>query len=239
MIGELAEAVDLSRGIINAILNEEDPIQCPFTNAETFPAPEDRRDAVRKWAGVLDASPRDAFAALEADGCTYDDDEEAEDAHTNPNQPIAMSKPNQAPEAKPGNPDDVQPAEQTPPDRTAELEARLKQVEAENARLAEQRRAASLAALQRALAGRVPKSAVEALVELAEVADKAAGGKALSFEKPIAAAKEKTEASIIDRLAAIASGIQPMVKRRLLDTSGPTGDGASEDAEIAKATAKM
>ena len=256
VITELAEATNLSAGIVRAIINEEDPIDCPFTSAEKFPTPADSRDAVRTWAGVLDASPRDAFAALEADDCTYDDDDgdedgEAEDVQPNTKKPIAMSKPTDPSKTKPDKPDashpDASRAQEQPdrmmdssePQRLAQMQADLAALKAENARLAEARRAASLASLRTALAGKVPGSAAEALVELAEAADKAASGKALVFEKAVGATPEKVETCVIDRLAAIASAMPELVTRGVIDTA-VGGDGAGEEARaIAQATVKM
>ena len=214
---------------------------------------------MRKWAGVLDASPRDAFSALEADGCSYEDEDDEDDEdtaeaeevtfHTPPvsaaTKPIAMSKSTDAPKPadKPeasGNAGNQSKKEQ--PDekaRLAQVEAELSAMKAENKRLAEARRAASLASLRTALAGKVPGSAVEALVELAEAADKAASGKALVFEKAVGATPEKVETSVIDRLAAIASAMPELVTRGVIDTA-VGGDGAGEEARaIAEATVKM
>ena len=191
VIGELAEAVGLSRGIINAILNEEDPVECPFTNAEKFPTKADARDAVRSWAGVLDASPSDAFAALEADGCSYGDEEEgAEDNVTGGTSGAAsfrldieaMSKPDDAKTQKSTNTpatspksekqpaDQQQPAGQQP-DEATRLQAMQSEIDAlksQNAQLAKERRAAALDGLRRACAGRLPGTVAEALVEYAE-----------------------------------------------------------------------
>ena len=196
VITELAEATNLSAGIVRAIINEEDPIDCPFTSAEKFPTPSDSRDAVRKWAGVLEASPRDALSALEADGCSYedeDDEDEDEDhaASSTPSPPRrlsaavsaafkldieAMSKPDDAKTkatntpATPPKSTGGQPASQQPDEaaRLQTMQAEIDALKSQNAQLAKERRTAALGGLKRACAGRLPGIVAEALVEYAE-----------------------------------------------------------------------
>lgn len=153
---------------------------------------------------------------------------------TNPNP---APKPTQDPESRseqaPQNPAPQQPEnrpqpQSDPSDDVAQMRAELERIKAENARLAKERRAAAVAGLRNALAGKLPGLAVDALVELAEEADARLGGAAIAFKKPTASAKDGAEVGIIARLTDIAASLSPMVRPEQVETS-------SVDAEAAKA----
>lgn len=123
------------------------------------------------------------------------------------------AKPQDAPEQQPE-------ARQQPDERDKyeEMRAEMAVLKAQNAKLAEERRQSSLAALRSTLTGRVPSAAVEKVVT---AADKASKGE---------------EVDVVAVLTEAAGALPEMVATGRIDTGTPDSEGA---AVRAKAALKM